>query len=378
MAQGGVIDTYDNLWIKNKESVDIEKLKTKTYRSIIQTHPLTVEQKESIDDLYRKNYGKRITYEWHQFYAAHSGKFTAEYFPDYLLQAHFEHYMNYNSRYAYVFEDKNVIPYVAKSAGVKMPKTVLSSTCGMFRDGEGNPLKTEKVCDYIKERGKLFCRPSTISCGGRGCFIKDFSILSNEIVQSLFNEMGKDFVIQELIHCHPSISFLYSKSVNTFRVITYRWKNEFFHMPVFMRIGRGGAVVDNGASGGMFIGITDNGFLTDYAVSVKELSIPTHPDTGAVFKGYQIPNFQRVINCAIKMHQMMPQIGLVYWDFTLDDNCDPVLIECNIINGTVYAIQMTHGVGPFGERTQEVLSWIRKMDSLPASKRNIYSFGEGS
>lgn len=147
-------------------------------------------------------------------------------------------------------------------------------------------------------------------------------------------------------------------------------------MPVFMRIGRGGAVVDNGASGGLFIGVHGDGSLTDYAVAHNEVCIPSHPDTGYIFKNSSIPNFSMVIESALKMHSMIPEVGLVYWDFNINVSGSPVLIECNILNGTVYAIQMTHGVGPFGERTPEVLSWIRKMDSTPASRKHKYAFGK--
>lgn len=285
--------------------------------------------------------------------------------------------MNFNNHYPFVFEDKNVLPYIAQSAGVLMPKTIFSRVCGVMRNGNNEIVDIENAIEILVKAGKAFCKPSTGSCGGKGCFIKEFSteIDKNEVAEILTN-LGNDFIIQEPKKCHQSIKALYPTAVNTFRVITYRWKDEFVHMPVFMRIGRGGAVVDNGASGGMFIGVRDDGSLTDYAVTHNEVRIPAHPDKGFVFKGHNIANFDAVLNAALKMHKMIPQVGLVYWDFTINESGIPVLIECNILNGTVYVIQMTHGVGPFGSKTPEVLSWIRKMSSLPKSKRHNYAFGK--
>ena len=284
--------------------------------------------------------------------------------------------MNQSAHYPFVFEDKNVLPYIAKSAGVLMPKTILSKTCGVLQNGDKEVVSVRKALSILSESGKVFCKPSTGSCGGRGCFVCDFGSLSNEKDQeNTLKELGEDFIIQECIQCHDSIKKIYPNAVNTFRIITYRWKDEFCHMPVFMRIGRGGSVVDNGASGGMFIGVRDDGTLTDYAVTHKETCIPAHPDTGVEFKGVKIPFFDKLLSSAIKMHTMIPQVGLVYWDFTLETDTNAVLIECNILNGTVYAIQMTHGVSPFGGKTKEVLSWIKKMRDLPASKRKEFSYG---
>lgn len=58
---------------------------------------------------------------------------------------------------------------------------------------------------------------------------------------------------------------LYSEAVNTFRVITYLWDGEVFHVPLALRIGQGGSYLDNAHAGGMFIGVNDLGELNDEA-----------------------------------------------------------------------------------------------------------------
>lgn len=278
-----------------------------------------------------------------------------------------------------MFEDKNVIPYIAKVAKIKMPRTVISKTWGIIRNSYDEVISIADAEKYLENAGELFCKPAVVACGGKGCFAVNFQggqdLKTRRTVKDVLSELGKEFVIQELIKCHPSISDIYSKSVNTFRVITYRWKDSFWHMPVFMRIGQGGAVVDNGAAGGMFIGVKNDGTFTDKACMPYFTNIESHPDTGFVFKGHKIMHFSKVLASAIKMHQMIPEVGMVYWDFTINEKGEPILIECNIRNGTVYAIQMTHGVSPFLERTPEVLQWIRKMKNTPYEKRINYAFG---
>lgn len=365
---------YDWLWTRMKVCDEERHLKNTSFLKVAESYHLTSKEKEAVDSFFLSHLGEKIPYLWHQYYTALSGSFDPLFFPNSLLIPYFEHYMNYKRHYGFVFEDKNVIPYVAKCAGVKMPRTVLSKTCGLLRDGDGMPVSMPQAHDILKHAGSVIFKLSTGACGGRGIFVKDFQD-EEDTIDATLKSSDTDFVIQEVVKCHESISCMYPKSVNTFRVITYRWKDEIRQMPVFMRVGQGGAVVDNGAAGGMFLGVYSDGTLTDKAVMPSKTDIFLHPDTGFVFKGHRISQFKSVSNAAIRMHQMIPQIGIVYWDFTIDTKGDPVLIECNVFNGTIYAIQMTLGVPAFGEHTAEVLQWIRKMKHTPYSKRMEYAFG---
>lgn len=365
---------YEWLWTKKKVRKEISHLNDSKFLQVANSHTLSNEEKKSIDDFFLANWGEKIPYGWHQYFSAHSGVFDPQYFPNVLLGPYFEHYMNYKRHYGFVFEDKNVIPYIASCADVKMPRTVLSQTCGVMRDGDGRVVNEKQAKEILFSSGKVFCKSSTGACGGRGCFVTDFQTYKESIDNAL-RSLGPEFVIQEVVKCHESIARIYPKAVNTFRVITYRWKDEFRQLPVFMRVGQGGAVVDNGAAGGMFLGVHVDGSLTDKAVMPYNTCILSHPDTGFVFKGHVIDHFSEVCDAAMRMHQMIPQLGLIYWDFTINTEGIPVLIECNVFNGTIYAIQMTHGVPAFGEHTAEILQWIRKMKHTPVSKWGDYAFG---
>lgn len=365
---------YERIRARRKTQRELKHIKDIRYCKIADTYILSEDNKKAIDEFYLTNYGNKIPYTWHKYYSAHSGVFDCRYFPDLLLRPYFEHYINLNRNYAFVFEDKNVLPYIASSADVKMPKTILSRTCGIMRDGDSRIVSDREAQDILTSNGEVFCKSSTGSYGGKGCFVADFNVIK-EPVKEVLDDLGSDFVIQEKIVCHKSIASIYPKSVNTFRVITYRWKEDFIQLPVFMRVGQGGNVVDNGAAGGMFLGVHDDGSLTDKAVMPYNTCILSHPDTGFVFKGHRIEHFEKVCDAAKRMHGMMPMVGMVYWDFTIDKEGEPILIECNIFSGTIYAIQMTHGVPAFGDRTAEVLQWIRKMKHTPYSKRGDYAFG---
>lgn len=149
-------------------------------------------------------------------------------------------------------------------------------------------------------------------------------------------------------------------------------------MPVILRIGQGGHFLDNAHAGGMFIAVNNDGSLNRFAITEFNDHFEKHPDTGLVFATHKIEHFNKVLLAAKKIHEAVPQIGIVNWDFTIDKLGDPVLIEANCNGGSVWLIQMAHGVGAFGENTEEVLQWLRFMKRLKPHQWINYVGGKTS
>lgn len=146
-------------------------------------------------------------------------------------------------------------------------------------------------------------------------------------------------------------------------------------MPAVLRIGRGGAEIDNAHSGGMFIGISNNGVLSERAMTEFMTVFYEHPDSGVAFNGYKINRFPEVLKSALKMHAMIPELGAASWDFTIDEEGMPTLIEVNLLNGGFWIIQCAHSKAPFGEFQPEILMWMKRMNKMPLSKREKFAFG---
>ena len=335
---------------------------------------------KAVDELYKSNYGEKIPYTWHKNFMAHSGKFDHKYFPELLFIPEFERFMNLWPEYAKAFSDKNITPMLAEKVGIRTLKTYVSITKGMIRDSAYNVLTLDEAAERISGIGKAFVKPTVDSCSGRGCSVADFSngveLVSGKGAKEFILSLGEDAVIQERLVCHKSITDIYSGSVNTFRVITYRWKDDIFHMPVIMRIGSGGNFVDNAHAGGMFIAVDDDGQLHENAMTEFNIQFAKHPDTGVVYKDVKLDLVPKVIAAAHRMHGATPQLGVVNWDFTLDEDGEPVLIEANTMGGAVWLPQMAHGVGAFGDKTEEVLRWMRFVKKLGVAERKKYAFGK--
>ena len=361
-------------WMWTRHSLNRNHRINRRRRAVVKGFELTREQKREIDAFYRENYGRRIPYDWHRYYSAHSGVFCAQYIPEFIYNTYFERYMNPEDSYNEVLADKNFLPYVAQAAGVAMPKTVLSCSKGLYRDGDGKSMDRDDALALLRRSGKLFCKPSRGSSGGKRCFCMDFADAETDTDAAL-EGLGREFVIQEPVRCAPSIQAVYPDAVNTFRVTTYRWKEDYYTIPAVMRIAHGGAVVDNASSGGMFVAISDDGVLQGEATTIDNQKFAAHPDTHLVFDGHRIDGFSLVKEAAVRMHTMLPPMGVIGWDFTLDQTGRPVLIEANIMRNMFYFCQMSPGIPAFGERTAEVLQWIRKMKKLPYHKRMEHAFG---
>lgn len=351
---------------------------SKRLESIKDFH-FTEEQKQAIDKFYLANYGKKIDHTCHRTYAAYSGKFTPSFISEEIFIPEIGHFLNLFHNYNEVYADKNVIPHIAKSIEVKTPTTLFYCIKGFYLDNNNNPTTLNNIVKSLHNYGRLFIKASVDTYGGKSCVlaeIKDgIDIYTQTPLNQLLKEVGSDFIIQECVECHESIKKIFPKSVNTFRIFTYRWKDNIYLAPSVLRLGRGDMQVDNATQGGLFIGVHENGTLYDFAMTKYGEKYDKHPDTNLIFGKHHISLFTKVTETAIKLHNALPQIGIANWDLTIDECGNVVLIEGNFRAGTPRLLQMATGLSPFGEHTAEILQWVQKMKKIKPSQRYQHAFG---
>lgn len=378
-VKNAIYDVTDDLLVGHAHKVEIAKFRDPKRTAILEQTDLTDDQKRAIDDFYVENYGKKIPYTWHRHNLAISGNFDARFFPELLFIPEFERYMNQPSEYATVFEDKNLLYLFADKADVRTTRSLLTRTAGIYRDANMKELTEREALDFAGSVGKCFAKPTIGTCSGQGCGAYDFDDGVDRgtglEIKTLLDKLGADFSIQEPITCHRSISALHPESVNTLRVMTYRWRDELRVLPMLMRIGCGKSAVDNAHAGGVFIGVSDQGLLAPSALTEFNERFTKHPDTGVVFDGYRIFGAEKVIGAARRMHATMPQVGIVSWDFTVDEDGEPLVIEANIRGGSIWLPQMANGVPGFGDATADILRWLRFMNAKKPHERLNYKYG---
>ena len=342
---------------------ETNKIKDKRRQKILSQYVLSEEQKKQIDKLFVSTYGKKVPYDWHRYYASYTGNFDARFIPELIYIPVIEKKFN-DERYAWVMSDKNLLAYfVGDSGKVRTPKVYLTCSNGYIRNSE-NKIVDKKEAIEILNNKKCFGKPTVDSCSGNMCAVYNFNDgidqKTGKSICEIIDLMGRDFAFQEIISNCDSVKKIHPQSLNTFRITTYLWNNKVYHFPVIMRIGKGESVLDNAHQGGMFIGITDSGNMCDCAFTEFQDRFYVHPDSGVEYKGYTVPETTRVIEAVENVHQKIPQIGMISWDVVVNDNDEVIIIEMNIRGQSVWLSQMAHGVGAFGENTEEVLKWISK------------------
>lgn len=109
----------------------------------------------------------------------------------------------------------------------------------------------ENFKKFISNHKRFIVKPQS-GDSGKGVAIYD---LDDSIdVEQFLNKLLENgsIVIEELIQQVGDIAKLHPTSVNTLRIITIRNKDEIIVWHPLLRIGRGGSIVDNALSGGIF------------------------------------------------------------------------------------------------------------------------------
>ena len=150
-------------------------------------------------------------------------------------------------------------------------------------------------------------------------------------------------VIQDLIEQHPTLSAIHPDSVNSIRIMTMTTGDQVNELSSVLRMGVGKSQVDNVSSGGIAVGINENGVLKGKAFSGDGKCFEKHPD-GVLFNGVVIPAFQECIEiCKVTAPRFARFSRLISWDFSVGVDNKPLLIEANLRWGELDFHQMCNG-----------------------------------
>lgn len=316
-------------------------------RKICPKYVLTKEQEKQIREYYAP-YGK-VDMWYHNFYYQATGKFCVDYLPEDLHYCFVDPYFN-DWREAGYMDDKCY--YRRMFTGVRQAEEVASRIGGMWFVGDYEPITRQQLDEILAVEPEIVVKKAQGSEGGRGVFFvkgTDFADVEKKI--------RDDIVIQRPIVQHEKLSAINPSSVNTIRLMSLLTDGKAKVYSGVLRIGVGGARVDNASSGGITCGITWEGKLRKNAYNVKGQSWQAHPDTGLVFEDYEIPAFQKCVDLVQKLHVQIPHFRLVSWDFCVDEAGEPLLVEANVHYGQLDFHQLNNGP-IFGEDTKKILDEV--------------------
>lgn len=300
---------------------------------------------------YWSKYGLRPHKCWYDLFCAGKEAYDPRYIPNHIwLYKVIGHFNRTDLRFAYA--DKGM--YSRFLPNVKKPETVVKNIGGLYYNGDRDELITrEEAKALILKEEHLIIKPSLDSYGGHGIVFYDRDDRAFD-VDRVLDGFPNGFVAQRLLKQHPDLARINPESVNSIRVISFRFRGEVHILSALLRMGAAGARVDNTTAGGCACPIKPDGWLVEKAVNRRSEWTDRHESSGILYKDIRVPNFEGVVEAAKRIHGLMPLYNIIGWDFSVDESGDPVLIEYNLMPE-----QNQISCGPtFGDMTDAVLDEV--------------------
>lgn len=327
------------------------------WRRILQkntTTALNLQQRKECTSFYRPYI--KIKSLGHAFYTEKTGVFDVRYIPDDLYYGKIDRYFC-DYKMAGILDNKCF--YNAMFDGrVKQPDIFAYRMGGYWYDAEMNLISMEELCSAVDDAEALVIKKALDSYGGKGVsFIErkdgEMKVAFNEAVKPITG----DIVIQYPVRQHRVMSALHAESVNTIRLLSLFRNGKVKIYSTIVRIGVGGAKVDNASSGGITCGVLPDGRLKDCAYSANGTKFSKHPTTGVAFDDIVVPAYDEICRLVHQLHPLFPYFRNISWDFCVNEEGQPILIEVNLRSGELDFHQLNNGP-LFGDDTEEILNEV--------------------
>jgi hypothetical protein len=327
---------------------------------------------DGVQRFWERHYGRRIDPAWHLACANVTGIEDVRYIPqgvwwdDVLLRFNQQSMLE-------AYDDKNL--YHLLLPDTSGPETVLKRINGRYYDGDSRWISRGAALDRLVSDGKpKIIKPSRTNNGER---IQRIDIAEGGVrigggatdLAGLEARYGGNFLVQAMIVQHPAMAEVHPDSVNTLRLLTFRWGDTIQCLMAFARFGNQGRINDNAGTGGLCCGIDEHGQMNAVAIDHNGRSYATHPSTGYSFsRRSHVPSFGEVRARVLTLHEQIPHFDLVSWDMTVGPDGQPIFVEANF-RGAIYVYQFACRRSVFGELTVDVLRTLRRRRELPARRR---------
>lgn len=260
------------------------------------------------------------------------------------------------SEYTYAFEHKGFYSFLYKD--IPQPTNYIKRIRNVLYDEEMNVISEKKAIEILVSKTTFIIKPAKSSCMGKN--IKKIHLPDENQIKNLLLEYKTDFVIQQYISQSQQTSAFNKDSLNTFRISSLYLNGKVSICSIIFRCGQGSSAVDNCGAGGLAVGVNEDGSFKEYALDNKYRK---HYSTlnGTQFKNYRINEVANIVELVKNYHQrLFPHCGFIGWDICLDINDKPILIEVNLEFPGIQLEQLAIEKPIFGERTQEVISFVTK------------------
>ncbi len=320
------------------------------------THGLTVQEKE---DLFYKS----IYHYWVY------GNNIAEYFYygfDYKTHEEKKSYITFRERYAYIHHLSDM-----EDARILVNKYQAYERLKPFYKRDVIEIFTQAdfgmFLDFIEKHPVFVAKPSSLALaiGVQKVDSRDFSdkqklfdrLLTSGVDSKNENPWGgvPSVVCEELIDQHEGLKQIHPASVNGIRVNAIRVNDKIEIFGPWFKIGVGGHFVTGGAQGSLLAGINaQTGIVETLAYDELGRKFDKHPQTGYTFVGYQIPQWESLLQTVRELSEQLPTVGYVGWDMVLTQNNGWCVMEGNQYGEFIWQLVYDRGMK---DEFEQLIQW---------------------
>ena len=188
----------------------------------------------------------------------------------------------------------------------------------------------EDFVSFVNGKDKIVVKPLS-ECGGKG--VQVISIGKKSNLEKIFNSLikNKQYLVEDYIKQCKQLNSLYSKSVNTLRILTFYKNGKVYILKSILKIGNGGSV-DNFSNGGMYTFLNDEGVVYVPAVDEQGNIYQTHPISKKKIVGFKVSRYNEVVDFVKELGKVVPKVRYVGWDIAITSK-GPVVVEGNNFSG---------------------------------------------
>ncbi len=187
----------------------------------------------------------------------------------------------------------------------------------------------DEFCEFVNKHPSFFCKPIR-GGGGVGA-----GILSAEDknIEELYEYCRKhSCIVEEVLKQHKEMAAVNDGVANTVRLYTLvKWGGKTVITGAFVKFSRPGLFADNLMQGGIGALVDKKtGIIISDGVDFNCKMHEEHPDSHVKFKGFQIPEWDKLINTALEGAEIARKWNRhVGWDIAIREDGEIEIIEGN-------------------------------------------------
>lgn len=201
----------------------------------------------------------------------------------------------------------------------------VSHVNGLFLDGSLGIIEPERVRDHLFQTNEKTVFKTDNSSSGSGIYMFTEQSFDVAAIRGLGNGSFQPYITQ-----HSDISVFGKSAVAPIRITTAVDSEGVASVrAAYIRFGRASEKWTRSESQIRVSIDLGAGILREFGWNYQWLRSRTHPDTGAIFEGFVVPNFLQAKSLVLELQKKVPFVRSIGWDIAIDESGSPIVMEWN-------------------------------------------------